>query len=68
MHVSRALYLPCSATNTWPTPLESSLCGVNFAQGRMQDVREEQRAKRRRLLSAAASARIRRGMIRYLTV
>ncbi|DBA85320.1 TPA: hypothetical protein ACH3X2_006008 [Trebouxia sp. C0005] len=28
------------------------------------DVREEQRAKRRRLLSAAASARIRRGMIR----
>lgn len=34
----------------------------------LQDVREEQRAKRRRLLSAAASARIRRGMIRYLTV
>ena len=34
----------------------------------VQDVREEQRAKRRRLLSAAASARIRRGMIRYLTV
>ncbi|DBA94955.1 TPA: hypothetical protein ACH3X1_002481 [Trebouxia sp. C0004] len=32
------------------------------------DVREEQRAKRRRLLSAAASAHIRRGMIRYLTV
>lgn len=29
------------------------------------DVREEQRAKRKRLLSAAASARIRRGMIRY---
>lgn len=28
------------------------------------DLREEQRAKRRRLLSAAASARIRRGMIR----
>lgn len=34
----------------------------------LQDVREEQRAKRRRLLSAAASARVRRGMIRYLTV
>ena len=34
----------------------------------LQDVREEQRAKRKRLLSAAASARIRRGMIRYLTV
>lgn len=34
----------------------------------LQDQKEEQRAKRRRLLSAAASARIRRGMIRYLQV
>ncbi|KAK9821495.1 hypothetical protein WJX74_003082 [Apatococcus lobatus] len=32
------------------------------------DMREEQRAKRKRLLSAAMSARIRRGMIRYLQV
>ena len=31
-------------------------------------MREEQRAKRKRLLSAAMSARIRRGMIRYLQV
>ena len=34
----------------------------------LQDFREEQRAKRRRLLSAAATACIRRGMIRYLQV
>eukprot|EP00884_Botryococcus_braunii_P004550 jgi/Botrbrau1/14096/Bobra.182_3s0041.1 len=39
-------------------------------QGRLRllDRTEQQRAKRRRLLSAAASARIRRGMIRYLQV
>ena len=33
-----------------------------------QDFREEQRAKRQRLLSASASACIRRGMIRYVQV
>ena len=33
-----------------------------------QDVREEQRAKRKRLLGAAASSRIRRGLIRYVLV
>jgi len=36
------------------------------AARRAQDQKQEQRAKRQRLLSAAASARIRRGMIRYL--
>ncbi|KAK9828063.1 hypothetical protein WJX81_007161 [Elliptochloris bilobata] len=39
-----------------------------FGRLRPLDQKEEQRAKRRRLLSAAASARIRRGMIRYLQV
>jgi len=34
----------------------------------LQDTKEEQRAKRKRLLSAAATARIKRGMIRYLQV
>ena len=34
----------------------------------VQDTKEEQRAKRRRLLSATATARIKRGMIRYLQV
>ena len=41
---------------------------VHAASLKLQDQKEEQRAKRRRLLSAAASARIRRGMIRYLQV
>ena len=35
---------------------------------RPQDPRAAQRAKRRRLLSEAVSARIRRGLIRYLEV
>ena len=39
---------------------------ANVLPGLLQDFREEQRAKRRRLLSAAATACIRRGMIRYL--
>ena len=34
----------------------------------LQNPEEEQRARRRRLLSAAQSARIRRGMIRYVQV
>lgn len=34
----------------------------------MQDPRAAQRAKRRRLLTEALSARIRRGLIRYLEV
>lgn len=45
---------------------ETSCQVVTTMRIRMQDFREEQRAKRRRLLSAAASACIRRGMIRYL--
>ncbi|EIE24534.1 transcription factor TFIIH, 44 kDa subunit, partial [Coccomyxa subellipsoidea C-169] len=39
-----------------------------FGRLRPLDFREEQRAKRRRLLSAAATACIRRGMIRYLQI
>ncbi|CAK0742284.1 hypothetical protein CVIRNUC_001385 [Coccomyxa viridis] len=39
-----------------------------YGRLRPLDFREEQRAKRQRLLSAAASASIRRGMIRYLQI
>ncbi len=50
-------------------PLCSLSNEINFhPQPMLQDFREEQRAKRRRLLSAAATACIRRGMIRYLQV
>lgn len=55
----------------YPTlPYPTLPCGLDAESGShgAQDQKEEQRAKRRRLLSAAASARIRRGMIRYLQV
>ncbi|KAL4856793.1 General transcription factor IIH subunit 2 [Chlorella vulgaris] len=39
-----------------------------FGNLRAPDRAEEQRARRRRLMSAAASARIRRGMVRYVEV
>ncbi len=48
-----------------PLSPHGSACQVAAAP-RAQDQKQEQRAKRQRLLSAAASARIRRGMIRYL--
>ena len=41
-------------------------CNDMTEKGNLQDTKEEQRAKRRRLLSATATARIKRGMIRYL--
>ena len=44
------------------------MSGVEATIYHVQDTKEEQRAKRKRLLSAAATARIKRGMIRYLQV
>lgn len=50
-------------------PLVHAVCRCNdTCCMSLQDMRDQQRAKRKRLLTAAASARIRRGMIRYLTV
>ena len=49
-------------------PVVSNLILKAYVDCCAQDFREEQRAKRQRLLSAAASACIRRGMIRYLQV